>query len=441
MKQHRLFKRKNGYYYQRVCVPADIRDIYGKAVEQISLGTTDFRAARKLLPASIVKIDQKFEEFRSAAQPRNRQAPKARVNTPLVYHEPLMSVVASECFQELKRQKGWSPKTENTRQSQIRLFLEICGDKPLSLYTQADIRAFKQSLFSLPANAHSYKAYRGLTKLKIAALAKDDNRPRLSNESVRQIMTTASLVFGWARGNYQATLTNLINPMMPRMPTAKEKRNSRSGFTVDELNKLFALPVFHGVKSVANWSSAGSVSLKEHGLFWIPLLSLFAGLRLMEAVQLTASDVKSEDGIWFLDINSNNAKRLKNYSSERQIPIHKNLINAGFLDFVRCKSKEDRLFSEIEIGPPEQRQRHASKLFNKMLSVAGIKGEKKVWHSMKHTFEQFCRDSEIDAAIIDQLQGHAQRGMRAVYGRGYGITSLHQSISKLQFRSLDLGFL
>ena len=56
MKQHRLFKRENGYYYHRVRVPADIRERYGKAVEQVSLATTDFRTARKLLPSITVKL-------------------------------------------------------------------------------------------------------------------------------------------------------------------------------------------------------------------------------------------------------------------------------------------------------------------------------------------------------------------------------------------------
>ncbi len=285
-----------------------------------------------------------------------------------------MSAIADECFRELKRQKDWSPKTEKTRETQIRLFLEICGDKPLSAYTQADIRSFKQLLLSLPANAHSCKEFRGLTKLKIAAITKDRTCARLSNESVRQIMTTASLVFGWARSHHEAGLINIIHPMIPKLPTAKQKRNSRHGFTIDELNQLFELPVFCGVKSLSDWKEPGNISLRDHGIFWIPLLSLFSGLRLMEAVQLTSDDVKIEGDIWFLDISSNSPeKRLKNFSAERSIPLHPQLIRAGFLEFHKQKSDRSRLFPEIPIGPPEQRQRYASKLFNALLKEAGIK--------------------------------------------------------------------
>ncbi len=57
---------------------------------------------------------------------------------------------------------------------------------------------------------------------------------------------------------------------------------------------------------------------------------------------------------------------------------------------------------------------------------------------MRHSFEQFCRDGGVDSAIIDQLQAHAQQGMRAVYGKGYNLTSLYQAIQNIEIKGLRL---
>jgi integrase len=436
--QHRLFRRNNGYFYHRVKVPADIRAIYGKEIEQISLGTTDLRTARKLLPSVMVAIDQRFIDFRNRHLDQLVVAdivvPPVPLNLPTVRQQStkdkqqIASILGAECFKELKREKAWSAKTEITRQTQLRLFIEICGDKPLDEYTQADIRSFKQTLYALPPGASSTKKFANLSKSEIARKAKDLGLPGLSIESIRQIMTTVSILFGWARANSQSTLVNLIHPMIPPPPSSIEKRNNRDGFTIKELNMLFSLPFFcEGSKA------------DMPGRYWIPLLSLFSGLRLMEAVQLVKEDLRREDGIWFIDVNeAGEAKQLKNTASQRCIPIHPELERLGFIEFVQQAKAGARLFPDIDIGPPEQRQRYASKVFSKLLVEAGIKSKTKVWHSMRHTFEQACRDSAVDSAVMDQLQGHTQKGMRGVYGQGYRLGSLKDAVASIRYEGLAL---
>jgi integrase len=208
------------------------------------------------------------------------------------------------------------------------------------------------------------------------------------------------------------------------------------------LQKLFAAPLFSGVKSHADWFQAGSVSMHQTGRFWVPLLALHAGARLMEAVQLVREDVGCEDGIWFIDINEDDdndtGKRVKNESSIRRIPLHPELVRLRFVDFVKTRPAGSRLFPDISIGPETQRHRHASKMFNKLLTSAGVKGPKKVWHSLRHSFEQACRDSRVDSAVMDQLQGHSQKGMRGSYGDGYKLPELNEGIRSIRYSGLDL---
>lgn len=77
-------------------------------------------------------------------------------------------------------------------------------------------------------------------------------------------------------------------------------------------------------------------------------------------------------------------------------------------------------------------------MFNKLLTSAGIKGPKKVWHSLRHSFEQACRDSRVDYAVMDQLQGHSQKGMRGSYGEGYKLPELQQGMQSFRYAGLDL---
>lgn len=370
---------------------------------------------------------------------RHSSSPKAIDAEPDL---PLMSVIARECYAEVGKEKNWSAKTEAARHTQIKQFLEICGDKPLNQYTQQDIRDLKVTLRSLPPQSHGKKQFKGMTKAQIAEKARELGMEGLSTESVRQIMTSVSMVFGWARTERRTSLVNIVQPMIPLPSTGGSKRDKRHGFTSEDLQKLFSAPVFTGVKSEVDWFRPGYVSMHHTGRFWVPLLGLYAGARLMEAVQLVREDVGCEDGVWFIDINEDDedetGKRVKNESSIRRIPIHPELVRLGFLEFVETVPVGSRLFPDIAIGPETQRHRHASKMFNKLLAQVGVKGPKKVWHSLRHSFEQACRDSRVDSAIMDQLQGHSQKGMRASYGDGYNLPELNEGIRSIRYAGLDL---
>ncbi|UWU20173.1 hypothetical protein N2601_12800 [Rhizobium sp. CB3060] len=308
----------------------------------------------------------------SSSDAQSSKAPKA---TSMETELPLLSVIAPECFESLAKSKGWSAKTQSARANQIKQVIAICGDKPLNQYVQSDIRLLKSTLFALPPQAHGRSALKGLSKLEVAARAKIDGASKgLSVESVRQVMTAINLVFGWARAECDINLKNIVQPMIPKLGSTGDRRDKRHGFSIPELQKLFHSPVFTGVKSAREWFVKGNVPMQATGRFWVPLLSLYAGTRLMETVQLLHDDVRLEDGIWFLDVNADDAeggfagKTLKTMFAARKIPVHSKLLELGFVEFVQSVKPGHRLFPDIEIGPASQRHRHASKLFNKLLS-------------------------------------------------------------------------
>jgi hypothetical protein len=67
---------------------------------------------------------------------------------------------------------------------------------------------------------------------------------------------------------------------------------------------------------------------------WVPWLCAYSGARLSEVCQLRAEDVVQVDGVWCLKLDPE-AGSLKTRSSERAIPLHRAVIDSGFLGFVQ----------------------------------------------------------------------------------------------------------
>ena len=70
--------------------------------------------------------------------------------------------------------------------------------------------------------------------------------------------------------------------------------------------------------------------------FWIPLLGLYTGAWLNEICQLDVADVLEIENVWCISINADGdpKKSVKNQYGCRDVPIHDNLVQLGFLDYV-----------------------------------------------------------------------------------------------------------
>ena len=72
----------------------------------------------------------------------------------------------------------------------------------------------------------------------------------------------------------------------------------------------------------------------------------------MEIQQLRFKDIRQVEGYWVFDINkADKGNRLKNRPSIRLLPIHSQLIDLGFLNWVNAQragqDESDRLFPLI----------------------------------------------------------------------------------------------
>ena len=151
-------------------------------------------------------------------------------------------------------------------------------------------------------------------------------------------------------------------------------------------------------------------------------------------------DIRQEGGVWIFDINSREEKTLKNISSERLIPIHPKLIEAGLLihvDTMRAKGAT-RLFPELR-NRREGYGQTASKWFVRFKKRCGIQADK-TFHSFRHTFINYLKQHQVSTDLIKELAGHAVEGeTMGRYGKRYTPEILlREAIVKIDYDGLEL---
>lgn len=74
---------------------------------------------------------------------------------------------------------------------------------------------------------------------------------------------------------------------------------------------------------------------------WLPLIMMYSGMRCNEIAQLYLDDIQVRDGINYFRLVENKARnqKIKTESSVRDVPIHKTLIDFGFLKYVEKMKK------------------------------------------------------------------------------------------------------
>ncbi|NLC21974.1 MAG: site-specific integrase, partial [Halomonadaceae bacterium] len=355
---------------------------------------------------------------------------------------PLLSVLVEEWAAEKSR--GWREKTAHSYRVSLGHFITVTGDKPLDAYTKEDGRAFKEVLLRIPSNWNKKRELKALPIDKAAERAHELGMEPTSANNVNKLMGYVSEFWNWAKGNYDDCPPNPLQGL--KLKVRKRVREERDPFTLQELCTIFHAPIFTGCKSQRFWRHPGSTVLRDSGMFWTPLVGLFTGMRMSEVLQLYVSDIQRDDidGIDFININADGEdKSLKTANAWRLIPIHPELKRLGFLEHVQKMRQQgsQRLLPDMPMGEDGYYSSVYSKRFRHLLDSLQIKRDKNAFHSLRHNFEDACRDSGVSKELMDAIQGHAEQGMSGRYGRGFSLAVLDEAVQRVAYRGLDLSHL
>lgn len=276
-----------------------------------------------------------------------------------------------ELYDDWVRERNPKETTKSDVRMSKRLFEEANGPLRFKDISPQHVITFKNHLLSLDRKAQ--------TKSKLWSMLR--------------------VVFSHAVGNQKIA----VNPFDGITFKPAEDGVARSDFSKYELTSIFA----ELKTGQPDW--------------WLFRLCLYTGARLGEIHQLTRADVRTDDGVLYLNLAEGEGQSLKTENSRRVVPLHRQLIADGFEEFL---PEAGRLFQGGSAA--------ASKRLNRAIKAAGITDEGKVVHSARHTFKSACRDAGLDEDTHDRLTGHRSSHVGRSYGK-HSIASLKAAIDKIGF--------
>ncbi len=358
----------------------------------------------------------------------------------------------TERFMERQRKRN-ANTTPVTYSIPVRILIEVLGpQKLISEVTEEDVWKVGEALEKIPA--HVSQRYKGKPLLSaIASADREGNQKRLSRQTVSKYFTNVCAIFKFALGRGWLETSPSKGAGLKEQFCSKSRRKPTPQFTSAELNSLFRAPLYAGcIDDETNFSKPGPNHPKR-GRFWVPLLSLFHGLRCNEACQLYAEDVKEAEGIHYLDIRTTldddeeaDDKHTKNENSIRQVPLHPQIIKLGFLQFVELRRRDGakaRLFPDLESGKSTGRySTRFSKWFSRFKEKACGHLPKARFHSFRHHFRTELARAGVQLEYTNALCGwdSEERGMEKLYFQAK-LKELKAAVAKVSYEGLDLSHL
>jgi integrase len=313
-----------------------------------------------------------------------------------------LSELVNDYFSEESRQRrNVKPATIRKDRDSLKLFIEIVGDKYITQVSQADAVIFADAL---PTYGRA-------------------NKPRRAISTLNGYLNSVCKFSGWITSIHSELGHIELNFSDLRTRRTKHSSEERSAFTNEEVLKILNHPKLLSFK------------VEEPVKYWLPYIAAYSGARLEEVTQLSPmTDIYVSDDVWIIDINEKDGRSVKNFSSIRRVPVHSELINNGFLEYIQyMRDKNATTLFPNETIRDGRTGKNAGKRANRFIQkVVGIEG--KSLHSFRHTFATIMKRSGINESLAAEIMGHKHGGMTYDrYAKGYLSDTLKTAIESIKF--------
>ncbi len=253
-------------------------------------------------------------------------------------------------------------------------------------------------------------------KLAAEFLTKIGKERELSNRTLRQYANVLAGVFKWARNTGRFDGDNPFADQSFRSPINREY----VPFNDVELKAIFSGPLFEKPFS--------------EPLAWAALIGLYSGMRLNEIAQLWVHDIKQEHGVWVFDLQEGEGQRLKTRAATRKVPVHSQLIKAGFKKYVASLPEDGRLFPSLTAtGYDHKLSRNLSNQFKRYRRKLKITRDRLCFHSLRKNFGTALDRAGIPPTDREALLGHSRGFSLDVYSTGPGLKRLKEMVEAVSY--------
>lgn len=241
---------------------------------------------------------------------------------------------------------------------------------------------------------------------------RDEKLKTLAAKTVADVyLASVRTVLSWAVVNDKLE-TNVAAQVRQEVP--KKNLGREQGFTLSEAEAI--LKASRNYKPVQReYASITETPQTTAAKQWAPILCAFTGARIAEITQLRKQDIRQEGDMHVLRITPD-AGTVK-AGGYRDVPLHQQLIDLGFLDFVN-RSPDGPLFY-----PPEKTrdaitgaQTVAARVGRWLQGLKIIPEGVSPNHGWRHRFKTVGREQAISDRTLDAIQGHASKTAGDNYG-------------------------
>ena len=231
------------------------------------------------------------------------------------------------------------------------------------------------------------------------------------------------------------------NPFRDMKLEVKKQLTQSKPFSIADLRDILKPEIY------LDWTVNYKHSIYNEGgaknqmpYYWIFPLGILSGLRTNEMCQLRLSDIRKENGVWFMHVEESEQTRVKTENAIRKVPVHPQLIDLGFIDYVGNlkRKRKDRVFWELtqtRDGYAKQVSRHYNE---KYLPAVGVWEKRvKVLYCTRHTFINCLYSKKVDENVIKSLVGHEKEfTMKHYGGEPFSPERLFKEISKVSYSGI-----
>lgn len=364
----------------------------------------------------------------------------------------------SDLAREFLKRNGpsWKQDQRDRKAKQCGMFEELMGDPALTAITRPLMRQFSDKVARLPAELARVKRRfqePDASFRRLIELADENDLDRLSADAHRRVLDGLSEVFNWAVDEtyMAANPGKRLGSEVQRQSRSwkKKDQDQRDAFTKEDLAAIFGVEWFRD--GVGTATPQRTFHAYRPHYYWLPILALYCGGRLNELAQLHLSDIIEIEGIWCIDFNLDAVdkldvdeadvvvagdKSLKSINAHRTIPIHRHLLELGFVDYVQAlrRAGRTRVFEELHFDARKGYGKAAGSWFNERFlgKRLGIeRNGRKTFHSLRHNFATALGAAQVPLPIKSDLMGHSRSDalVEARYDKGAELAKLRDYVN------------
>ena len=184
--------------------------------------------------------------------------------------------------------------------------------------------------------------------------------------------------------------------------------------------------------------------------FWACMIALFTGARINAAITLQYKDILVKDGIAYIQFRSDHKiKQLKNDASERLVPIHQQLLDLGFIDYInkrKAKSKAedtDFIIKKCQTKSGEYNNKFFTRELSPFFTAIKVKTgnhDGYDFHSFRKNLSIALQDAGVGATYINDIIGWEGKTTMEQSYSNHTLTQINDELNKFSYDFLKPHF-